>query len=163
MLRRSLAVAPRLTRGCAFQAKVKDMETKSVALAAKLPAGLKEIAEQGTSITAELSKFASERPELYKAVLAAIEEADKPGISPTVAVAKDPKACKYTEEGTMVHEMMQRVAAADRRMKVIGSLEVSLTAADKEAIKASQLAKAAELGVDASLLSSSVPGTMKIA
>ena len=129
MLRRSLAVAPRLTRGCAFQAKVKDMETKSVALAAKLPAGLKEIAEQGTSITAELSKFASERPELYKAVLAAIEEADKPGISPTVAVAKDPKACKYTEEGTMVHEMMQRVAAADRRMKVIGSLEVSLTAA----------------------------------
>ena len=80
-----------------------------------------------------------------------------------MAEAKDPKACVYTEEGSMVHEMMQRVAAADRRMKVIGSLEVSLTAADKEAIKASQLAKAAELGVDASLLSSSVPGTMKIA
>ena len=35
----------------------------------------------------------------------------------------------------MVHEMMQRVAAADRRMKVIGDLEISLSAADKEAIK----------------------------
>ena len=74
-------------------------------------------------------------------------------------MAKDPKACKYTEEGTMVHEMMQRVAAADRRMKVIGDLEISLSAADKEAIKSSQLAKAAELGIDASAINADIPTT----
>ena len=150
-----------------------------------------------SSISAELSKFASERPELYKAVLAAMEEvlacpgrpcgpwpmdgrrcripcapsmhdvpelvlcaqADKPGITPTVAVAKDPKACKYTEEGTMLHEMMQRVAAADRRMKVISDLEISLSAADKEAIKNAQLAKATELGIDASAIKADIPST----
>ena len=74
-----------------------------------------------------------------------------------MAEPKDPKACKYTEEGTMVHEMMQRVAASDRRMKLISELEMTLTAADKEQIKASIAAQAAELGVDASKISSDVP------
>ena len=59
----------------------------------------------------------------------------------------------------MVHEMMQRVAAADRRMKGIGDLEISLSAADKEAIKSSQLAKAAELGIDASAINADIPTT----
>jgi len=148
---------------CTFQTKIKDMEAAATKMAPSLPAGLQEIATQGTEISAELSKFASERPELYKAVLGAIADADKAGITPTVAVAKDPKACKYTTEGTMVHDMMQRVAAADRRMKVVGELEVTLTAADKEAIKASQLAKAADLGLDASMISGGIPDKMKVA
>jgi hypothetical protein len=84
-------------------------------------------------------------------------QADKPGIRPTVMEAKDPKACKYTEEGTMLHEMMQRVAASDRRMKLINELEMTLTAADKEQIKATIAAQAAELGVDASKIGSDVP------
>lgn len=148
---------------CTFQTSIKDMEKKATTLAPSLPAGLKEIAEQGSSISSELSKFASERPELYKAVLAAIAEADKPGITPTVAIAKDPKACKYTTEGTMVHDMMQNVAAADRRMKLVGELEVTLTAADKEAIKAAQLAKAAEMGIDASMVSGGIPDKITVA
>ena len=57
----------------------------------------------------------------------------------------------------MVHDLMQRVAAADRRMKLVGELEVTLTAADKEALKAAQVAKAAELGIDASMVGGSVP------
>jgi len=148
---------------CTFQAKVKEMETAAAKLAPSLPAGLKEVAEQGSEISAELSKFATERPELYKAVLGAIAEADKAGITPTVAVAKDPKACKYTEEGTMVHDLMSRVAAADRRMKIVGELEVTLTAADKDAIKAAQMAKAADLGIDASMVSGGIPDKMKVA
>jgi hypothetical protein len=52
-------------------------------------------------------------------------------------VARDPKACKYTEEGTLLHEMMQRVYKSDRRMAALGDLEVTLTAADKAAISAS--------------------------
>merc|ERR1712154_248542 len=105
---RVLTQAPRLARSCAFQAKIKEMEAAATKLAPSLPAGLKEVAESGAEISSELSRFATERPELYKAVLAAIAEADKPGIKATVATAKDPKACKYTEEGTMVHDLMQR-------------------------------------------------------
>ena len=67
----------------------------------------------------------------------------------TVAEAKDPKACKYTEEGTMLHEMMQRVYQSDRRMRALSDLEVTISAADKEAIKASITAKATEKGHDA--------------
>lgn len=47
MLRRSLAVAPRLARQCSFQAEVKKMEAAATKLAPSLPEGLKEIAEQG--------------------------------------------------------------------------------------------------------------------
>jgi hypothetical protein len=162
LLRRPLLAAPALSRGCAFLTKVKAMEAASTKLAPSLPEGLKEIADAGASISADLSKFASERPDLYKAVIAKIGEADKPAIRATVAEAKDPKACKYTEEGTMVHEMMQRIAISDRRMKAIADLEVTLTAADKEAIKSAQLAKAKELGFDASMLSNDFPDKMKL-
>ena len=81
----------------------------------------------------------------------------------TVAVAKDPKACMYTIEGTMVHDLMQNVYKSDRRMKVMGELEVTLTAADKAAIKASQAAKAAEMGIEASMISGGIPDKIKLA
>jgi len=149
-------------RGCAFQAKVKGMEAAAMKLAPSLPGSLKEIAEQGPSISAELTAFATERPELYQSVLAAIKEADLPGIKPTVLAAKDPSACKYTEEGTMVHDLMKRVAVADRRLSLITDLEVTLTAADKEMIKATMAEKAAEKGVDASKLVADIPTTMKL-
>jgi len=152
--------APRLARACSFQAQVKSMEAAAAKLAPSLPGSLKEIAEQGPSITAELSAFATERPDLYKAVIAAIKEADAPGIKATVAAPKDPSACKYTEEGTMIHDMMQRVATADRRLKLINELEVTLTAADKETITASMAAKAAALGVDTP--AADIPATMKL-
>ena len=67
----------------------------------------------------------------------------------TVAEAKDPKACKYTEEGTLLHEMMQRVYKSDRRMAAIAELEVTLTPKDKAAIEAALSAKVAEKGLDA--------------
>ena len=35
----------------------------------------------------------------------------------------------------MVHDLMQNVAKADRRMRLIQELEVTLTAADKEAMR----------------------------
>jgi hypothetical protein len=78
-------------------------------------------------------------------------------------VAKDPKACKYTLEGTMLHDLMQNVAKVDRRMKVVGELEVTLTAADKAAIKASQAAMAADMGIEASMISGGIPDKMKLA
>ena len=45
----------------------------------------------------------------------------------------------------MLHDMMQMVSVAERRMKMIGDLEVTLTAADKEALIAAQ-----KEGLDAS-------------
>ena len=104
-----------------------------------------------------MEAFAKDRPELYKAVLAAIAEADKPGIQATVSEAKAPSSCKYTEEGTMVHELMHNIAKADRRMRAVSALEVTLTAADKEALKQAQLTKAAELGLDPSDYTVEVP------
>ena len=74
-------------------------------------------------------------------------QADKPGVTATVAAPRDPKACKYTEEGTLVHEMMQRVYKSDRREKALADLEITLSAADKSAIEASFKAKAAEKGM----------------
>jgi hypothetical protein len=162
MLARHLRTsAPRLARSCSFQAQIKEMEAKATKLAPSLPDSLREIAEQGPGITAELTAFAKERPELYQSVLSAIKEADLPGIKPTVLVAKDPSACKYTEEGTMVHDMMKRVAKADRRVKLINEIEYTLTAADKEEIKATMAEKAAELGIELPA-TVNVPSTTKV-
>merc|ERR1719271_742726 len=125
--RRVSFAAPVASRSCAFLTKMKAMEAETSKLAATLPDGLKEIATSGTEIQASIAGFASSRPELYKAVLGAIAEADKPGVVATVATARDPKACKYTEEGTMVHEMMKKVYMSDRRMAAIAELDVTLT------------------------------------
>ena len=78
----------------------------------------------------------------------------------TVATAKDPKACKYTEEGTLVHEMMQRVYKSDRRMAALADLEVPLSPADKEAILSTIKAKAAEKGIDAASLKIELPAAV---
>ena len=59
----------------------------------------------------------------------------------------------------MIHDLMKRVAVSDRRLSLISELQVTLTAADKEAIKAAMVAKAATLDVDASKLSSDIPNT----
>jgi len=137
LARRVALVAPARARNCAFLTKMKAMEAETSKLATTLPDGLKEIAESGTEIQASLRAFAADRPELFKAAVAKIAEADAPGIIATTDVARDPKACKYTEEGTLLHEMMQRVYKSDRRMAALGDLEVTLTAADKAAISAS--------------------------
>ena len=76
-------------------------------------------------------------------------QADAPGIKATVSEAKDPKACKYTEEGTLLHEMMQRVYKSDRRMAALADLEVTLSAADKAGIEATLKEKGAEKGFSA--------------
>lgn len=88
--------------------------------------------------------------------LVSLVQADKPGIIATVDEPKDPKACKYTEEGTIVHEMMQRVYKSDRRMAALADLEVTLTAADKESIVAILNEKGAEKGMDAAAIKAMV-------
>ena len=160
-------------------------------------------------ISADLEDFAKTRPDLYKECIAKIQEADKPGIRPTVAAAKgaraqpqpqpnqrafrpgdmahghsvllleacracsslaltcwnprvtptsaDPNACKYTVEGTMGYDLMKIVSKADRRMRLISDLEVTLTAADKETLKKMLTDKAVEGGVDPKAVDMSVP------
>jgi hypothetical protein len=160
-------------------------------------------------ISADLEDFAKTRPDLYKECIAKIQEADKPGIRPTVAAAKgaraqpqpqpnqrafrpgdmahghsvllleacracsslaltcwnprltptsaDPNACKYTVEGTMGYDLMRIVSKADRRMRLVSELEVTLTAADKDAIKKMLTDKAIEGGVDPKAVDMSVP------
>ena len=85
----------------------------------------------------------------HHAPLSLISQADAPGIKATVSEAKDPKACKYTEEGTLLHEMMQRVYKSDRRMAALADLEVTLSAADKAGIEATLKEKGAEKGFSA--------------
>ena len=57
--------------------------------------------------------------------------------------------CKYTEEGTLIHEMMQKVYKSDRRMAALADLEITLTAADKASIEATLSEKGADKGMDA--------------
>jgi len=165
-VRRLVSAPATQTRSmCALISHVKSMEAKAQKMEATLPEGLKEIAQRGPSITADLESFAKDRPELFKEVMAKIKEADAPGIMATVPAAKDPKACKYTEEGTMLHQLMQNVAKSDRRIKTMVDLEVTLTAADKDAIVQGALAKAAEAGLSPEQLKGldlSVPAKMKI-
>jgi len=158
------AAAGVFSRACSTLTKVKAMEASAAKMMPNMPEDLQSIAAKGADFTAQLESFAAERPELYKSVLAKIEEADKPGIRASVSEAKDPSTCKYTEEGTMVHEMMQRVAKADRRMKLMTDLEFTLTAKDKEALVADMTALAAEKNAEgASFSASDVPSSMKLA
>ena len=62
----------------------------------------------------------------------------------------------------MVHDMMQMVFKSDRRMSALSELEVTLSAADKEALKAAALAKAAETGVDPAQIDMNFPDKMKL-
>ena len=93
-----------------------------------------------------------------------LSQADKPGIVATTAEARDPKTCKYTEEGTLIHEMMQRVYKSDRRMAALGSLEVTLTAKDKAMIEETITAKATEKGLSAKeiLAKVDIPATVSV-
>ena len=93
--------------------------------------------------------FLFRHPLFSHAPLCLISQADAPGIKATVSEAKDPKACKYTEEGTLLHEMMQRVYKSDRRMAALADLEVTLSAADKAGIEATLKEKGAEKGFSA--------------
>ena len=93
--------------------------------------------------------FLFRHPLSHHAPLSLISQADAPGIKATVSEAKDPKACKYTEEGTLLHEMMQRVYKSDRRMAALADLEVTLSAADKAGIEATLKEKGAEKGFSA--------------
>ena len=81
-LRRTSTLRPSLTRHCAFLTKMKAMEVETTKLAATLPDDLKGIAESGTALNAELTKFASERPELFKTIIAKIAEARRARIAP---------------------------------------------------------------------------------
>ena len=69
----------------------------------------------------------------------------------------DPSGIKYTVEGTMAYDLMQIVSKADRRMRLISDLEVTLSAADKEALKKMLTEKAVETGVDPKAVDMSVP------
>ena len=99
-------------------------------------------------IAKEVAAIYAAQPALMAAVEAKIAEADKPGVRATVAAAKSPGACKYTEEGSIVDAMLKQVAMSERRMKSLASLEYTLTASDKEELLKAYAAKAAEQGAD---------------
>lgn len=128
-------------------AQIKGMEAAATKMAPNMPDGLKGIASQGASISADLEGFAKERPELYASIMAKFAEADAPGVRATTDEAKDPFSCKYTEEGTMVHDLMQNVAKSQRRMRALGDFEITLSASDKAALTAEMTKAAAEKGL----------------
>merc|ERR1712086_1016250 len=57
------------------------------------------------------------------------------GVVPTVAAARDPSQCKYTVEGTLVHDIMTNVKLLERReASAYDGLEYKLTEAEKKSI-----------------------------
>jgi len=129
MMLRVQRAAPFGKRSCAtFLAKMKEVEGVTTKMAATMPEELAPIAAQGTTIVGEIESFMKSYPELTKDIIAKCKEADKPGIRATTAEAKDPAKCKYTVEGTMVHTVMQGINRTDRRMALVGDLNIPVSA-----------------------------------
>jgi len=142
--------------------QLKSWEAKAAEVMPHLPENLKPIAAQGASIVSQLEQFKKEQPEFYKTVESMIVEADKPGIRATVTEARDPSTIKYTEEGTMVHDLMQSVAKTERRMQHISGLEYKLSASDKSLLTEMTAALAAEKGMESSDVNVPIPETVKL-
>lgn len=117
-------------------AEMEKLSADSAKLQSTLPDALKPIAESVPGIAATMKAEYDAAPDLYKMVEAKISEADVPGVRATVDVPKAPHSCKYTEEGTAAHFLMQRIAKVDRRMKSVSEIEITLSAADKAQLEA---------------------------
>jgi len=114
------------------------------------------------AIAEEVAAIYAAQPALMAAVEAKIAEADKPGVRATVAAAKSPGACKYTEEGSIVDSMLKQVAQAERRMEALASLEYTLTASDKEELLKAYAAKAVEQGADVKFTAAMAPDKLTL-
>jgi len=122
--------------------KLKAAEQKWIKLIPHLAESLKPIAAQATKVRETYESFASSQPELLKQIIARVEKDPLcTGIVPTVAAARDPKLCKYTVEGTLVHEIMNNVKLLERREKTMyEGLEYKLTEKEKKEIIANSVA-----------------------
>jgi len=134
-LRRAHRVATPLgvRTNATFISKMKAQEAAAVKMAATLPDDLKPIVSGAADTSAEIESFIKANPELVELVLAKAAEVEKPGIVATVAAPKDPGMCKYTEEGTMAHTLMQSIAKTDRAMAALAGEQIKTPAAIKAA------------------------------
>jgi len=116
--------------------KLKAAEAKWLALTPHLAESLKPIAAQATKVRETYEAFAAAQPELLKSIIGRVEKDPLcTGVVPTVAVARDPSQCKYTVEGTLVHDIMTNVKLLERReASAYDGLEYKLTEAEKKSI-----------------------------
>lgn len=124
------AVAKHLT-------SLKEKEADALKLMPFLPESLKKLAEFQTWERARMEDFASRQPELM-AELCARKEANPTvsGIVATTVEPRDPTTCKYTVEGTVVHDVMTRLATMERaKATMYDGLSITLTPADKAKYK----------------------------
>ncbi|EOD09034.1 hypothetical protein EMIHUDRAFT_440921 [Emiliania huxleyi CCMP1516] len=116
--------------------KLKAAEAKWLALTPHLAESLKPIAAQATKVRETYEAFAAAQPELLKSIIGRVEKDPLcTGVVPTVAAARDPSQCKYTVEGTLVHDIMTNVKLLERReASAYDGLEYKLTEAEKKSI-----------------------------
>mmetsp|Transcript_19377 Transcript_19377/g.58486 ORF Transcript_19377/g.58486 Transcript_19377/m.58486 type:complete len:198 (+) Transcript_19377:1747-2340(+) len=122
--------------------KLKTAEQKWLKLAPHLAESLKPLAAHATKIRETYESFAASQPELLKQIVARVEKDPLcTGVVPTVSAPRDPKLCKYTVEGTLVHEIMNNVKLLERREKTMyDGLEYKLTDKEKKEIIANSAA-----------------------
>lgn len=114
-------------------ASLKEKEAEAQKLMPFLPESLKKLAEFQTTERARMEDFAARQPELM-AELCARKEANPTvaGIVATTVEPKDPALCKYTVEGTVVHDVMSKLAMMERAKETMyDGLYITLTPADK--------------------------------
>ena len=116
--------------------KLKAAEAKWLALTPHLAESLKPIAAQATKVRETYEAFAAAQPELLKSIIGRVEKDPLcTGVVPTVAAARDPSQCKYTVEGTLVHDIMTNVKLLERReASAYDGLEYKLTEGEKKSI-----------------------------
>ena len=126
----------------------KEKEAEAQKLLPFLPESLKKLAEFQTWERARMEDFAARQPELL-AELCARKEANPTvaGIVATAAAPRDPAACKYTVEGTVVHDVMSKLAMMERAKETMyDGLYITLTPADKAKWKEKVIESMAEIG-----------------
>jgi len=114
-------------------ASLKEKEAEAQKLMPFLPESLKKLAEFQTWELTRMEDFAARQPELL-AELCARKEANPTvsGIVATTVEPRDPALCKYTVEGSVVHDVMGRLATMERaKATMYDGLFITLTPADK--------------------------------
>eukprot|EP00316_Scyphosphaera_apsteinii_P016478 CAMPEP_0119310574 /NCGR_PEP_ID=MMETSP1333-20130426/19647_1 /TAXON_ID=418940 /ORGANISM="Scyphosphaera apsteinii, Strain RCC1455" /LENGTH=190 /DNA_ID=CAMNT_0007314789 /DNA_START=50 /DNA_END=622 /DNA_ORIENTATION=+ len=127
-------------RSCATKV-IANLKTKEAEIAKMLPFvpdSLKPLFSQAEKMREKMETFSEQQPELLAEMIKR-KEANPlaTGIVATVPTARDPKTCKYTLEGTLVHTLMKDVYYQERLEKLTyDGLEVVLSPAHKAAIAA---------------------------
>merc|ERR1712032_1438110 len=138
--RRLVSVSPaawlsgsrRLSSTASLIAAMKKSDSKSQDLAPHLAESLKPLASTMTSFVSDIEKFAVKYPEATEEYLKKkLANPLAAGIVATTEEPRDPSTCKYTTEGSIVHDFVKEIYQCEReKVLMMDGVEVTLAPDD---------------------------------